>query len=288
MSIGIDYASVDGNAPPNLLAARGAGARFAFTRAVYGRPLSSHSKAPFVDPTWARDEGPIAAAGLGRGAFLFVCYPRNGMYTPEPEEQAQAFIDYVDLLPNHDFAPIFDVEERTTLSPEDTYKWTLRVATALRTHYGVWPIMYTSALDWHEMMNDHAAGDLINCQLWIAKPWPMPVRTSAHLDGVPGYSPHTIPQFGDSTNWLLYQCQGDALDFPGFDKTVDVSRFNTLARGATGDAVKRLQKQLNITVDGSFGPMTESAVMAFQVKYQLGADGIVGVKTGAALTWQNR
>ena len=288
MSIGIDYAHVDDNAPPNFLAARGAGARFVITRAIYGRPFSSSTKRPEVDSTWTRDKDAIAAAGIVRGAYLFVCYPRNGTYTPEPEEQAQAFIDYVELIAGKDFVPMFDVEERTSLTAEDTFQWTLRVAQTLHAHYGVWPMMYTSALDWHEMLHDHAAGDLINCPLWIAKPWPMEVREPAHLDGALAYSPHTIAQFGDSTNWALYQYQGDALNFPGFDKTVDISRFNTLAKGTTGDAVKKLQQQLGITVDGSFGPMTESALMAFQVKYQLGADGVVGPKTFAALSWQNR
>ena len=37
-----------------------------------------------------------------------------------------------------------------------------------------------------------------------------------------------------------------------------------LKKGSKGDDVKELQKLLNITVDGDFGPATELAVMRFQ------------------------
>ncbi len=64
-----------------------------------------------------------------------------------------------------------------------------------------------------------------------------------------------------------------------------------LKNGSSGDAVKRLQEQLNailklsppLTADGKFGPKTERAVMAFQSKNRLGVDGIAGPKTQAAL-----
>ncbi|HMU67301.1 MAG TPA: peptidoglycan-binding domain-containing protein [Cellvibrionaceae bacterium] len=64
-----------------------------------------------------------------------------------------------------------------------------------------------------------------------------------------------------------------------------------LKNGSSGDAVKRLQEQLNavlklnppLTTDGKFGTKTERAVMAFQAKNKLGVDGIAGPKTQAAL-----
>lgn len=48
-------------------------------------------------------------------------------------------------------------------------------------------------------------------------------------------------------------------------------------------AVERLQKLLGVKVDGSFGPATEAAVIAFQRKNNLVPDGIVGKATWAAL-----
>jgi peptidoglycan hydrolase-like protein with peptidoglycan-binding domain len=63
----------------------------------------------------------------------------------------------------------------------------------------------------------------------------------------------------------------------------------TIAPGATGDAVRRLQRALRrtpnprITVDGVFGPTTETAVKEFQQGAGLVVDGVVGPLTWAAL-----
>ncbi|MEW1613533.1 MULTISPECIES: peptidoglycan-binding protein [unclassified Streptomyces] len=62
-----------------------------------------------------------------------------------------------------------------------------------------------------------------------------------------------------------------------------------LARGSSGDAVKRLQRSLTaalgttVGVDGGFGPTTESAVRSFQTSRGLDADGKVGPATWGAL-----
>lgn len=63
--------------------------------------------------------------------------------------------------------------------------------------------------------------------------------------------------------------------------------MKTLKLGSEGDDVRTLQKKLNITVDGIFGPITETAVIAFQKSKGLVADGIVGPKTWAALGVSN-
>jgi len=63
----------------------------------------------------------------------------------------------------------------------------------------------------------------------------------------------------------------------------------TIGPGATGEAVRRLQRalrrtpNLGLTVDGVFGPQTEAAVKDFQAGAGLGADGIVGPATWNAL-----
>jgi hypothetical protein len=64
--------------------------------------------------------------------------------------------------------------------------------------------------------------------------------------------------------------------------------WTTVKRGATGFRVVALQHLLThrgyaLTVDGSFGPTTESKVIAFQKSRGLVADGIVGAKTWSAL-----
>lgn len=51
----------------------------------------------------------------------------------------------------------------------------------------------------------------------------------------------------------------------------------------TGEDVKEVQRHLNITPDGVYGPQTENAVMAFQKSKGIPADGICGPGTWAAL-----
>ena len=71
------------------------------------------------------------------------------------------------------------------------------------------------------------------------------------------------------------------------NKTLDV-RCN-LKKGSKGEQVKLLQTELNsvmnagLTVDGSFGSGTKNAVINFQKKYNLEADGIVGFETAGKL-----
>lgn len=286
MAIGPDYASIDRNVKPDFALAKKAGARFAIPRAIYGRPVTAESAVPFRDPVWALDKDEIVAAGLKRSAYLFLCYPQSTVSTPEPEEQAHAFIDYVNLDPYSDYVPMLDVEEASdVINAVAMYAWTLRAAQVLRQAYGAWPGIYTSARVWAENLNHHSPGPLLNCPLWLAKPWPWLANTPAHLDGAPTYSPTLIPEWGNA--WALYQYQGDAIDFPGFSSTVDVSRFRIYSKGATGAQVVWTQNRLGITADGLFGPQTEAAVKALQLEHGLTADGIVGPDTFAPLCWSN-
>ena len=54
-------------------------------------------------------------------------------------------------------------------------------------------------------------------------------------------------------------------------------------RGDRGAAVRSIQRQLGLTADGVFGPMTERAVKRFQRRHELVPDGIVGPLTRGAL-----
>lgn len=53
----------------------------------------------------------------------------------------------------------------------------------------------------------------------------------------------------------------------------------TIKEGSHGADVKYLQQKLGINADGIFGSGTKKAVVGFQVKHDLVADGVVGPKT---------
>jgi len=58
----------------------------------------------------------------------------------------------------------------------------------------------------------------------------------------------------------------------------------TLSKGALGAYVGKLQSLIGgLSIDESFGPLTEAAVKAYQKKQGLSQDGVVGPKTWAAL-----
>lgn len=64
-----------------------------------------------------------------------------------------------------------------------------------------------------------------------------------------------------------------------------------LKRGMSGKVVETLQTRLTqlgyvTTVDGDFGPRTESMVKTFQWSRSLAADGVVGAATARALGWR--
>ena len=295
--LGIDYANTDTINPPGVSGftqAKDAGARIVIPRAVFGRP--EHGQSPvYLDAYWARDKADIVAAGLNRSSYLFVCVPTKARPdTPSPDVQVAAFYGYVQLdkptigKKPHDLVPFFDVEmDSDVLTADEYYAWILKVAKLLRAAFGAWPGMYTSERVWTEVLKNHAAGQLINCPLWIAKPWPWPVGSPVHLDGAPGYNPTTLPEFNHG--WMIYQYAGDATGTPGFTPgATDTNRVNIVKRGAKGGTVTWIQARAgNLVVDGDFGPQTEARIKQLQAAYALDADGIVGIDTFTLLTWLN-
>lgn len=87
-------------------------------------------------------------------------------------------------------------------------------------------------------------------------------------------------------------------DLPGFAQAVSqitggkviIPVNPTLKFGSKGSAVVTLQEKLNeiiganLVADGAFGSLTQKAVEAFQKKYNLSVDGIVGKMTWQAFT----
>jgi peptidoglycan hydrolase-like protein with peptidoglycan-binding domain len=82
---------------------------------------------------------------------------------------------------------------------------------------------------------------------------------------------------------------GGTADRPVWTALLSAGDDPTVQSGATGVAVKRLQRALTaalgrtVTVDGAFGPGTEQAVRDYQSSRGLTADGIAGPATWQAL-----
>jgi lysozyme family protein len=60
-------------------------------------------------------------------------------------------------------------------------------------------------------------------------------------------------------------------------------QFKTVKKGSSGEWVRKLQSALGLHVDGKFGPVTETALKAWQANNGLEADGIAGRNTYRAL-----
>jgi len=70
----------------------------------------------------------------------------------------------------------------------------------------------------------------------------------------------------------------------GVVKIKDINKLYTTTKlGSTGIEVKKLQRKLKLNDDGIFGKITQKHVMEFQIKNNLGMDGVVGPKTREAL-----
>lgn len=70
---------------------------------------------------------------------------------------------------------------------------------------------------------------------------------------------------------------------PVEEDEVKYSELEVCRRGSKGDAVRTIQANVKVFVDGVYGNDTEKAVKEFQKKNSLTADGIVGEKTWKAI-----
>lgn len=283
MILGLDYASVDNDRPPDLAAARAAGVRFAIIRAAY---------AAWQDPTCARDRDAICAAGLTFGAYMF---PLLGASNPPPETQVKVALTGAELIPGRDLPLVLDIEfprglAGTGRTRTEAAAWIGRAVQAVRSETGVDPMIYSSqrVLDGSDgtalagAVNEAIRG----CPLWLAR---YPYRT--RIPAVTGEQAAALPAppvphvAGDADDWWCWRYQGDALQLPGFSSTVDLDRWNPLRRGARGARVSWAQRRLGLAETGAWDPETEAAVIALQLDRGLVADGIVGPATFAALAW---
>ena len=116
------------------------------------------------------------------------------------------------------------------------------------------------------------------------------VRSAQHLLIAAGQTLTADGSYGSGTASAVSAFQsGAGLTPDGLIGSATWERLiRTVRRGDSGPVVQAAQGQLAargyaVTVDGAFGPATESAVKSFQASRNLTADGIVGPNTWLAL-----
>ena len=285
-SFGVDTANGENENPDWRRAQAQVPLDFAIIRASGGTQPDA-----YFPRTWPK----LKDAGLVRGAYLFLSFPRNGRWPSDPVAQAKVFIATVGNLDESDLAPALDVEadtwQKTGMKPPQLLEGVRGAWKTLRDYYGAAPIIYTSARVWIEVLGNLRAPDLAESPLWV-KDYPFALRRPAHYDPQTfaggRLNPRLPAPWGDATNWWIHQYQGDALGLPGFPSTVDMNRFNTIIRGTAGDRVTWVQRRLGIPPSGAFDAATERALRAFQNKKGIGADGVINPRTFAFLCWSIR
>ena len=287
-SFGIDTASVAGNKNPDWMRAKAeVPVDFAIIRANWGTA---------ADSVFPRDWPKLKDARLVRGAYLFLRFPHSKWGRPaSPVAQAKAFIATVGDLGESDLPPALDVEfpggrGETRMTARQLLDGVRDAWQTLRGHYGVAPILYTSARVWQEDLANLPAPDLAESPLWLARYHFLkgPAVYGPRIFANGRLNPPVPPPWGDATNWWIHQYQGDAVRLPGFPTgNVDMNRFNTMTRGATGDRVRWVQRRLGTSPGGVFDAATDGALRAFQNKKAVGADGVIDPRTFAYLCWSN-
>ncbi len=288
MLVGIDYASVDGNAPPDLTKFKAACAASSSTGSV---AILRGAWGTQRDLTLQRDWRRLIDAGFVCGGYLFLRMPQPG-FSGSPEDQVHVFADNIGALSHRNLVPTIDVEDSPpSLSPEAELEWVRRAWDAMKAFYGVPPMLYTSERVWREDLDNLPAGEMTESPLWLAKPWPWQVRSAPHLSSAPFDSGKLDPlvplPWGSPRNWWLHQYQGDAYPVPGFTSTVDLSRFQVMRQGESGVRVAWVQHRLGYPARdvGMFDADMVRTVRTFQLEQGLTVDGVIGPRTFAALAW---
>lgn len=289
--IGIDYASVDENDPPDVEKLKAAGVEFVYLRKCYP---SVHGYA--VDPVFERDAKTFQNAGIAVGAYAFWSFNKHNSYG------LYAQTDTVLSSPGGfgDLPFVSDVEfpgngvADTGYTQAECFKMVQEFYTDIVDRLKPCAT-YTSHVEWHDTngLGGPVWASAAGSPLWIKTPYPF----GHELRRLDSYRlPHVgyraddpadlwrIPGPWETEGYWIQQIHGDVRNLPGI-KQCDVNVFNTCHMGEQSGRVKWFQKRLNdVTPDGIFGQDTETALMAFQYAHSIPTTGVVDVKTFAELS----
>jgi GH25 family lysozyme M1 (1,4-beta-N-acetylmuramidase) len=289
MVFGMDTASVGGNKDVSWQRAKADGPiSFALLRAAWGTAPDTF----FLDQ-WE----PLKKAGIVAGTYMYLRFrtEKHGA-APTPAAQAKAWLELLKgrITPKQDFPPAIDVEfpkkgaVETKLTAPELLDGIREAWKIIADHFGVAPMVYTSARVWREDLKNLPAPDLSESPLWAVRYVCQGNKPAVrNMTTITKSSPKVPPPWGDGESWFLHQYQGDALSLPGFAAgKVDMNRFHVITRGDSGGNVRWTQRRLGMAKQtGDFDEATETTLRAFQSKSGLSVDGVLGPKTFARLAW---
>jgi GH25 family lysozyme M1 (1,4-beta-N-acetylmuramidase) len=277
---GLDVSGHQGNV--DWTAVKNNGAAFAYVKATEGTTYTS--------PSFSQQYNGAYDAGLIRGAYHFAL-PDHSSGTA----QADWFVGHGGgwSADGRTLPPALDIEYNPYgatcygLSQSAMVSWIRDFSNEVHTRTGRYPTIYTTT-DWWTTCTGNTSGFGATNPLWIARYSSSPGTLPA------GWSAQTLWQYADSGTFPGDQdtFNGTLSDLQAFAKggytPPPTTSWPTVQQGATGERVRTVQYLLDahgaaLTVDGAFGPATDSAVRSFQSAHGLTADGIVGPATWQAL-----
>lgn len=225
MTYAVDYALTDGDAPPGFEAAKeyAGGSLLVGIRGAWG-----YDGQEFTDTTLARDAAVADAAGCPVFGYVFLDYATDIAKTI-------AAISYVREPGDLPFALDLEMDTpppgTTPASRLAAAEYAAQLLMAKFGPHGVW--VYTSFEQWQDHFGGLDSEILGGLPLWLKVPYPWNARNPPHLESVPGLGEIPTPwkRAGSPGVWME-QFQGDAIGFPGFTSTVDISKFLTVTSPA--------------------------------------------------------
>ncbi|MEU7061332.1 GH25 family lysozyme [Streptomyces sp. NPDC046197] len=262
------------------------GASFAYVKATEGTS--------YISSRFSQQYDGAAAVGLIRGAYHFARPDKSS-----GSAQADYFVDHGGTWqPDGKTLPgVLDIEATPGLptcygvSASATVHWIAAFDREYRHRTGRHPVINTNASWWSQCTGNSsafAATNLLWTGSWTGTPYPLPS----------GWSRYAIWQTSDSGTFpgdqdVFNGTQQDLRNFAANGTYTPptpppAGAWPVIQQDYTGRQVATVQYLLNghgaaLSVDGAFASATHDAVVAFQTRNQLTADGIVGPKTWQAL-----
>ena len=301
--LGIDLSSYQGDISPAIAGElRAAGIEYAYIKATQGGGTNG-----YTNPLAPQQVNALRTAGIHVGLYHFVTIADT------VGDQVQHFLPFAQALGGSDLPLALDIEQTDPSGWQDLASKVVGIAMQVESEPSVvrcpTAMLYVNLNFYHNL-----AGFPWGRLVWLADPNPgAPHEPCLVLQSAPrpeGGLSNVDPDVfqGTEAQWSAFISSGQTPVVAGGStpapqpapvpsgptptppaptpKEFDMSTLPTLQSGSNGDEVKSVQallkakfNQVGVTVDGDFGPVTESAVKTLQAFFKVVDDGVVGPTT---------